>query len=370
LGFTCLLGGLVVLAPAVTAAAGLAFLGATLDGVGGVTGLDGTRSVAVSPDGTNLYIAGFNTGTLAVFGRDASTGGLTFVEAQTTGFGGVGAAAVAVSPDGAHVYAVGFYTSSLVVFARDGLTGALTWVETHADAVAGVDGLYGADGVTVSGDGAHVYVAALLDGAIAVFARNPATGALTFIEAQKDGVSGVDGIGGADAVAVAADGAHVYGAGQFDGAVAVFARNATTGALTFVEAQQDGVGGVDGLAGASAVAISPDDRNLYVSGRTDNAVAVFARNTVTGTLTFVEVERDEVGGGSTALRRRPRWPSQPTGRMSTRRVRTTMRSQCSRATGRRVPSRSSSGTRTASPATTVSVVPPPSRSRRTAGTST
>ena len=50
-----------------------------------------------------------------------------------------------------------------------------------------------------------------------------------------------------------------------DNAVAVFSRNATTGALTFVEAKFDGVGGTDGLAGATGVSLSADGEHVYVA---------------------------------------------------------------------------------------------------------
>ena len=80
---------------------------------------------------------------------------------------------------------------------------------------------------------------------------------LTFVEVQRDGVGGVGGLGRAISVTVSPDGRHVYAAGQFDDAVVVFSRNSTTGALTFVEVQKDGVGGVDGLDGASSVTGQP-----------------------------------------------------------------------------------------------------------------
>src|SRR5262245_58540147 len=62
--------------------------------------------------------------------------------------------------------------------------------------------------------------------------------------------NGVDDLNALDVprwVAISPDGAHVYVASEDDSAVSVFARNAATGALTFVERQRDGVGGVDGI---------------------------------------------------------------------------------------------------------------------------
>ena len=88
----------------------------------------------------------------------------------------------------------------------------------------------------------------------------------------------MDGLNGAYSVAVSPDGKHVYAIGHIDDAVAVFYRNVLTGALTYVEMQKDGVGEVDGLGGAHSVTVSPDGRHVYAAANIDDAVAVFSRN--------------------------------------------------------------------------------------------
>ncbi len=163
----------------------------------------------------------------------------------------------------------------MAVFSRNATTGALTFVEAQRDGVAGVDGLGGAWALAISPDGAHVYVSGRYDAAVAAFSRNATTGALGFVEAHRDGIGGVDGLSGAWSVAVSPDGRYVYVDGSTDDALAVFSRNATTGGLTFVEAQRDGVDGVNGLGGAGGVAASPDGAHVYVGGVADNAVALF-----------------------------------------------------------------------------------------------
>jgi DNA-binding beta-propeller fold protein YncE len=100
-------------------------------------------------------------------------------------------------------------------------------------------------------------------------------GSLSFVEVHKDGAGAADGLDGARSVTVSPDGAQVYAAGTNDDAVAVFARDAATGKLTFVEVQKDGVGGVDGLAGAVSVTVSPDGAQVYAAGSGDDAIAVF-----------------------------------------------------------------------------------------------
>ncbi len=269
-------------------------------GVGGVDGLNGARSVAVSPDGKHVYATGYLDNTVVVFSRNVLTGALTYVEMQQDGLNGVdglnGAYSVAVSPDGKHVYAIGHIDDAVAVFYRNLLTGALTYVEMQKDGLNGVDGLNGANSVTVSPDGMHVYAAGRFDNAVAAFSRNSSTGTLTYVEMQKDGVNGVDGLNGSNSVTVSPDGNHVYATGYLDDAVAVFSRNSSTGALTYLEMQKDGLNGVDGLNGAKHVTLSPDGRHVYAAGRLDNAVAVFSRNSSTGALTYVEMQKDGLNG--------------------------------------------------------------------------
>ena len=62
--------------------------------------------------------------------------------------------------------------TTFVMFSRNLLTGALTYVEMQKDGVNGVDGLRRVRSVTVSHDGKHVYTASLDDDAVAVFSRD------------------------------------------------------------------------------------------------------------------------------------------------------------------------------------------------------
>jgi 6-phosphogluconolactonase (cycloisomerase 2 family) len=270
------------------------------DGVGGVDGLAGARSVAVSPDGAHVYVAGGMDSAVAVFSSDGGTGGLAFLEMQQDGVNGVDglnyACSVAISPDGNHVYVAAYFDSAVAVFGRDPDSGALTYVEMRKDGVGDVDGLQGADSVAISPDGKHVYVAAWSDSAVAVFSRDSASGALTYVEMQQDGVGGVDGLDSAVSVTVSPDGDHVYVAGNDDDAVAVFERDSTSGALAFVEMEQDGIGSVDGLNEPYSVDVSADGSFVYVAGNRDNALAVFSRDQATGELTYVEMHKDGVGG--------------------------------------------------------------------------
>ena len=209
-----------------------------------------------------------------------------------------------MSPDARNVYVASLSSHAVVIFDRDLSTGELTQKEGQAGCIgetgssACADGvaLGGALSVAVSPDGLSVYVAALASDALAVFDRDPSTGALT----QKAGLEGClseTGTGGACAVgkaldeassvAVTPDGRSVYVASQLSDAIAVFDRDVTSGALT----QKSGLAGCSsetGTGGActegvaldrpESVVVSPDGRSVYVTSFLSDAVAVFSRD--------------------------------------------------------------------------------------------
>jgi 6-phosphogluconolactonase (cycloisomerase 2 family) len=201
-----------------------------------------------------------------------------------------GASGMAMTSDGSHVYVASTGANRISGFSRNATTGKLTLVNSFLDGV-GCNGLAGARAVAVSPDDEHVYVASGTDDAVAVFSRDSGTGALSFVEAQLDGV-GNDGLDGASSVIVSPDGLHVYVTGADDGAVAVFDRDSLTGELTFVEVET--TGGVDPLLTAHSLAISPDGDFVYLmfdAGAPNSySIGVFDRNALTGGLTYVQTE--------------------------------------------------------------------------------
>jgi 6-phosphogluconolactonase (cycloisomerase 2 family) len=280
----------------------LVFIESFEDGVDFVDYLWGTVDVTVSPDGRHVYVAGQYDKALNVFARDAMLGELTFNEALLDDLYGVdgldNVRNVTLSPDGRHLYAAGNNDDSVATFSRESDNGALSFTQVikDGDNAGFVDGLDGAQDVAVSGDGKHVYVASTVDSAVAVFSRNASSGELTYLEVHKNGVAGVWGLGGAMSLALSPDGKNVYATGAYDDSVVVFGRDGSTGLLTFFEVKQDGSADVDGLSGATGVVVSPDGKHLYATGCKDDAVAIFERDPTTGVLTYLSAVFDDVGG--------------------------------------------------------------------------
>ena len=223
-------------------------------------------------------------------GCAAAGGPLVFAEAVRNGSAGVTGiddpAAIAISPDGAQVYVAGSGANAVAIFARDGDTGTLHPSGVVRDHARGVDGLDQPGDIAISPDGANVYVAGFDDDALAVFARNPDDGKLRFLSVMRDRVGGVRGLGGAVSVVVSPDGRAVYVAGRQDDSIAVFARDAKSGKLRFVERQRE-----KGF-GPTALAIAPDGRHLYVSGFDASALAIFARDSATHRIRRAGIVRD------------------------------------------------------------------------------
>ncbi len=255
------------------------------EGDGGVHLRDAT-SVAVSPDGAFVYLAG---GEIVAFRRDLVTGRLTSMEVVEPGYR---ASTIALSPDGHNAYVAS--SSTVMVYERDATSGGLRLVETKADDQDGVDGLHGAVIGAVSPDGRNVYVLGQYEAKIAVFQRDPDHGSLTFLHTLVDGARGVNGLMGPSALVVSADGRYVYAAGRVSNRLLVFEREPTRGGLTILQLVSDqDTPGFDVLWEPTGLALSPDGAHLYVLAGISHGIGVFRRDADTGRLTFASRYRDD-----------------------------------------------------------------------------
>jgi len=276
-------------------ASDLSFVEVHKNGVAGVTDLWHPIRCDVSQDGWSVYVASNASHAVVHFERDPLTGRVAFEASYVDGNGPIdgleNCASVAVSPDGASVYTAGQGADAIAVFDRDPTSGVLTWVEAHFDGLAGVDGLDRVFDVMVSPDGKNVYAGSIEDDSVAVFARDPATGQLTFLEVHSDDVGGVSGLDSVMSLSMDSQGAHLYAAAKRSDAVTVFSRDPISGALTFVDSffHQD-------LDGTQDLGFGPADVSAYAISRDRHSLLVLARDPATGLLTHVETHTEGVAG--------------------------------------------------------------------------
>jgi len=280
----------------------LEFLASQRDGENGIVGLRSPYAVALSPDGTHLYVAGFEENAIVVFQVSPVDGSLQYQRSifnNTESVEGLsGVFSLSFSPDANFLYATSIDDNALVVFERDVITGDLYFVEKIVNGTDGITEFSYPVATTVSPDGSSLYVSSFDFNAIFVFQRDKQTGKLTYVEKIKDGQSGVSGLQGAYHINVSPDNEQVFITGQSIGTLAVFNRSQTTGELTFVESFQDnqalpGGGNVDGLAGALLSEIDPSGSYLYVLGSFEDAISIFNRQP-DGRLNFVGLAANNV----------------------------------------------------------------------------
>lgn len=139
--------------------------------------LAGARSIALSPDGRELYVAAFDPGAVVVLARNPKSGRLAArppdcLQAAPDASCPVGlpflhgAAALAIGPDGRAVYVVSEGANSLVELLRNPTDGALT---PASESPTTIDPLSGPIALALSPLGQSIYVVSPFDAGVSGF---------------------------------------------------------------------------------------------------------------------------------------------------------------------------------------------------------
>jgi DNA-binding beta-propeller fold protein YncE len=271
----------------------------------------GSRAIAVSPDGRNVYVAASRSNAITVFRRTLGNGALVQLPgtagciaskaaegcARAIGLGGVNS--IAVSPDGRNVYATARGSDAVTAFHRASATGALRQLPGAAGCWAGLPlpgcgqgrAVVGPDVVVVSPDDRNVYVGSFFGNAVAVFVREAKGGGLTqpagtagCVAAAISGCTTALALGSPEGMAISPNGANLYVANATANSVLTLVRNASTGALAqatdesgcAVDAPLTGCSNAVQIEGANAVDLA-GGKDVYVTSLLSNSVTSFSR---------------------------------------------------------------------------------------------
>ncbi|HSD83194.1 MAG TPA: beta-propeller fold lactonase family protein, partial [Anaerolineae bacterium] len=260
----------------------------------------GPYGVTVSPDGKQVYVADAGDSALVAF---TVANDYTLLPLDTYHSSALPAndqfaipLQVLASPDGQNVYITGNGGDSIATYARDADTGALTHLDSvHngdnygclplpcAGSVTGLDGAYG---IALSPDGKFAYISSVNDDSVVVLGRNKTTGGLVdllggpmfrqqFTNANLNSAYGL---------AVSPDGKNVYVTGYTSDALLTLKRDAGTGQVSFVQVLSTTT--ASGLNGVFRVIVSPDGNFVYTAAYDSDSICTFKRSAVAGVLTW------------------------------------------------------------------------------------
>jgi hypothetical protein len=243
--------------------------------------LDLPFSIAVSPDGTKVFVTGESVGTAsnydyATIAYNAATGSQLWIRRYNGPNNAVSVAkSLAVSPDGSTVYVTGYSGTTgrptphndYVTIAYNAATGAQRWLSRYNGPANQNDQ---ARWIAVSPDGHSVYVTGRSYGTTSFYdyatvAYNAATGSQRWVS-RYNGPANMNDF--ANEVVVASDGSTVYVTGGSAGKApqidfATVAYNAATGAMRWVS-RYNGPG--HRQDSGRSLAVTPDGRTLIVTG--------------------------------------------------------------------------------------------------------
>lgn len=233
-------------------------------------------SLSVSPDGDHVYVAAVSAAAVTLH-RDRQSGLLSALEMPATAL--TRGHSVTVSPDGAHVYA-GAGSQTIATFERDSGTGFLSFLASNE---VGLTAASAATALSVSSDGLNVYVATSYDNLITVFQRDAGSGLLKSVAALPNGPNFLGS--SPQSIAVTSDGLNVFAAKVSIDGVTAFRRDPGSGALTFLGSYTRS----DGVETVTAMGVSPDGSRVYVAGftRDDAAILAYVRDPSTGGLALL-----------------------------------------------------------------------------------
>ena len=216
------------------------------------------KNGVITSDSSNLYVTDAFNNAVRLYRLNPSTGAIT-----TTAYRAVGAGSaprgIVINSDNTFVYVANYALATIKAYSRNLSTGVLTLIGTYDSPSWGmlvIDEL-GQNIYTVSGSFVNAWTI------------DPAAGTLTALESTAIPYI----VTFWNALAITPNGTSVY-AGDVDGNIYNFQRDAVTGALTYIDFT------TTIFRSISDIKVSRDNRWVYVSDIDTGVVTQFSRNII------------------------------------------------------------------------------------------
>ena len=245
---------------------------------GPANGSDWAESLAVSPDGTKVFVTGRSAGSTsydyATLAYDASTGAKLWTKRYDGDKRSDYAHSLAVSPDGTKVFVTGESSKDYATLAYRASTGVELWAKRYDGPGNYYDDAYS---LAVSPDGTKVFVTGTSWGSTspdyATLAYRASTGAKLWTRRYDGG--GEKRSDYAESLAVSPDGTKVFVTGLSWGSTgpdyATLAYDVSTGAKLWTKRYDDYPGNY--YEAAYSLAVSPDGTKVFVTGESGGSTS-------------------------------------------------------------------------------------------------
>jgi 6-phosphogluconolactonase (cycloisomerase 2 family) len=243
--------------------------------------------MALSPDEKFLYVSTYYSNTIECYSRNETSGLLSFsfritLNPNTNWF--LYPTRLRIDKAGQFLYVVS--DNSLSVFKRNLSDGTLEFKQMLTDEKGNITELGGISGVDISPDGKFAYVASLGDSSVSWYQQDPALGTLTYAGVLHANGNNYYALKRPDHILVSPNGNYVVVGAGGEGACAWFSRNPATGALVFINELVDRGSSTSGLYELNDFRFFAHGTRIITAA--SNASGLISMDTATGTLLWLE----------------------------------------------------------------------------------
>jgi 6-phosphogluconolactonase (cycloisomerase 2 family) len=262
------------------------FQGVIKDSINGVRILQGITSCTPSPDGKNVYVTSARDSTISIFTSNTHSGQLTLLQYFREGyqsFTGIEFVTdFVLNTNATKGYSLS-ENGTICCFNRDLSDGSL-----NLDTVIynSTDIFQTACDIVLSPNDKFMLIASWDSNTLSIFQMNSVNGRPEFIGYMKDDSAGIHGLAHASSVVISKENKFVYVTSSQSNSVSWYKINESQNTISFLGILYETSMGVDGLKNPRSLILSPDNRFVYVAATSDSAISCFSRDSITGGLNY------------------------------------------------------------------------------------